>query len=129
MLVFSVCLKMFVTVNKIVKALQASKDSELGQVKRIAKYSCGRLMLALTSNAFRRLKANKNNKKTPKKFKLEILRKKDLEKRTPADKTVTHAYYTCNIKDLQYRVKPQYNPKWEGKCLEILFPGLMTEKD
>lgn len=32
---------------------------------------------------------------------------------------MTHAYYTCNIKDLQSRVKPQYNPKWEGKCLEI----------
>jgi len=54
---------MFVTVNKIVKALQASEDSELGQVKRTAKYSCGCRMLALTSNAFRKLKANNNNKK------------------------------------------------------------------
>ena len=39
-------------------------------------------MLALTSNAFRKLKANNNNnKKNPKKFKLEILRKKDLGKK------------------------------------------------
>ena len=58
---------MFVTVNKIVKALQASKDSELGQVKRTAKHSCGCRMLALTSNAFRKLKANNNNNKKPQK--------------------------------------------------------------
>lgn len=69
-LTFSVCLKMIVMVNKIVKALQSSKDSALGQVTRIVKCSYRHLMLALTSNALRKLKAND---KKPKMFKLELL--------------------------------------------------------
>lgn len=73
---------MFENVCNSKQNCKSSKDSELGQVKRIAKYSCGCLMLALTSNAFRKLKANNNNnKKNPKKFKLEIVRKKDLGKK------------------------------------------------
>lgn len=52
----------------------------------------------------------KNPKELSDQTNIKLLRKKkDLEKNTPAEKTVTHAYYTCNIKDLQFRVKPQYN--------------------
>ena len=50
--------EMFTRVNKIVKALKPSKHSELGQVKRILKSSYRHIMLAFTTEAHRKLKAN-----------------------------------------------------------------------
>lgn len=57
MLMFS-SFEMFIIVNTIVKALKPSKDSEFGQVKRILKRSYTHLMLAFTTEAHRKLKAN-----------------------------------------------------------------------
>lgn len=58
MLLFSLCLKMFIIVNKFVKALKPSKNWELDQAKRILKGSYRHLMLAFTTNAHRKLKAD-----------------------------------------------------------------------
>lgn len=73
---------MFENVCNSKQNCKSSKDSELGQVKRIVKYSCGCLMLALTSNAFRKLKANNNNNnKKPKKVQTRNIKEKGPRKK------------------------------------------------
>lgn len=58
MRLFSICLKMFIIINKIVKALKPSKDSELAQVGRILRCSHRHLSLVFARDALSRLKAN-----------------------------------------------------------------------
>lgn len=58
MLLFSECLKMFTVINKIVKALKPSKDSELARVGRVLRCSHRHPRPVFARDALSRVKAN-----------------------------------------------------------------------
>lgn len=58
MLLFSVCLKTFIIINKILKAFKPNKDSELAWVRRILRCGHRHQRPVCARDALRRLKAN-----------------------------------------------------------------------